>query len=253
MQARSDPLDSAPCTFHLADLYLPGIADTGSSPTPTPQTRTTGIWLLMRRLLLLLLLVTDSPAASGRTSTAAAESDRVMLAGMPPRGGSKIAGAGDGQDVKAGDTVKVPEIGCFNAPSGSYGSRRDEPVMRPDVLSGRGEPGPDAGVRTSGDKAEGQRGKRVQDRLDEGLTAGPAPGGSPVHAVQQLGGRDAAIPTSSSDPSCSSRRLPASAIAFPGGRRRTTRSRSMKTVVSRSVPTGHPELARRRRARPPCR
>ena len=108
--------------------------------------------------------------------------------------GMLLAGAGDGQDVKAGDTVKVPEIGCFNAPSGSYGSRRDEPVMRPDVLSGRGEPGPDAGVRTSGDKAEGQRGKRVQDRLDEGLTAGPAPGGSPVHAVQQLGGRDGSDP-----------------------------------------------------------
>ena len=84
-----------------------------------------------------------------------------------------LAGEGDGQDVKAGDTVKAPEIGCSNAPSGSYGSRRDEPVMRPDVLSGRGEPGPDAGVRTSGEKAEGQRGERVQDRLDEGLTAGP--------------------------------------------------------------------------------
>ena len=105
-----------------------------------------------------------------------------------------LAGEGDGQDVKAGDTVKVPEIGCSNAPSGSYGSRRDEPVMHPDVLSGRGEPGPDAGVRTSGEKAEGQRGKRVQDRLDEGLTAGPVLEGSSVHAVQQLGGRDGGDP-----------------------------------------------------------
>jgi len=109
-------------------------------------------------------------------------------------GATLLAGEGDGQDVKAGDTVKVPEIGCSNAPSGSYGSRRDEPVMRPDVLSGRGEPGPDAGVRTSGEKAEGQRGKRVQDRLDEGLTAGPALGGSSVYAVQQLGGRDGGDP-----------------------------------------------------------
>jgi hypothetical protein len=105
-----------------------------------------------------------------------------------------LAGEGDGQDVKAGDTVKVPDIGCSNAPSGSYGSRSDEPVVRPDVLSGRGEPGPDAGVCTSGEKAEGQRGERVQDRLDEGLTAGLVLRGSAVHAVQQLGGRDGGDP-----------------------------------------------------------
>ncbi len=105
-----------------------------------------------------------------------------------------LAGEGDGQDVKAGDTVKVPEIGCRHAPSGSYGSRRDDPVVRPDVLSGCGEPGPDAGVRTSGEKAEGQRGKRVEDRLDEGLTAGSVLGGSSVHAVQQLGGCDGGDP-----------------------------------------------------------
>jgi hypothetical protein len=90
------------------------------------------------------------------------------------------AGEGDGQGVEAGDTVKVPEVGCSDAPSGSYGRRRDEPVVRPDVLAGGGESGPDAGVRAA-------------------------------------------------------------------------RSRSMKTVVSRGVPTGHPELDRRRRARPPCR
>ena len=101
-----------------------------------------------------------------------------------------LGSEGDGQDVKAGDAVKVPEIGCSDAPSGGYGGGRDEPVVRPDVLSGRGEPGPDAGVRTSGEKAEGQRGKRGQDRLDEGLTAGPVLRGGAVRAVQQFGGRD---------------------------------------------------------------
>ena len=95
-----------------------------------------------------------------------------------------LAGEGDGQDVKAGDTVKVPEIGCSDAPSGSYGGRRDEPVVCPDVLAGSGESGPDAGVRTSGKQAEGQRGKRDQDRLDEGLTPGPVLRGGAVHAVQ---------------------------------------------------------------------
>jgi len=105
-----------------------------------------------------------------------------------------LAGEGDGQDVKAGDTVKVPEIGCSDAPSGSYGGRRDEPVVCPDVLAGSGESGPDAGVRTSGKQAEGQRGKRDQDRLDEGLTPGPVLRGGAVHAVQQLGGRDGGDP-----------------------------------------------------------
>ena len=105
-----------------------------------------------------------------------------------------LGGEGDGQDVKAGDAVKVPEIGCSDAPSGGDGGGRDEPVVRPDVRSGRGEPGPDAGVRTSGETAEGQRGKRVQDRLDEGLTAGSVLGGSAVHAVQQLRGRNGGDP-----------------------------------------------------------
>jgi hypothetical protein len=95
-----------------------------------------------------------------------------------------LAGQGDGQDVEAGDTVKVPEIGCSDAPSGRYGGRRDEPVVRPDVLAGRGESGPDAGVRTSGEEVEGERGKRGQDRLDEGLTASPVLWGGAVYAMQ---------------------------------------------------------------------
>ena len=91
---------------------------------------------------------------------------------MRCRKASPLAGEGDGHDVKADDTVKVPEIGCSDAPPGGYGGRRDEPVVCPDILAGCGEFGPDAGVRTSGEEAEGQRGKRGQDRLDEGLTAG---------------------------------------------------------------------------------
>jgi hypothetical protein len=88
----------------------------------------------------------------------------------------------------------VPEISCSNAPSGSYGGRRDEPVVRPDVLPGGGEFGPDAGVRTSGEEAEGQRGKGGQGGLDKGLTAGLVLGGGAVHAVQQFGGRDGGDP-----------------------------------------------------------
>jgi hypothetical protein len=42
-----------------------------------------------------------------------------------------LAGEGDGQDVKAGDTVEVPQIGCSDAPSGSYGGRSDDPVVCP--------------------------------------------------------------------------------------------------------------------------
>jgi hypothetical protein len=40
-----------------------------------------------------------------------------------------LAGVGDGQDVKAGDTVEVPEIRSSDAPSGSYGGRGDDPVV----------------------------------------------------------------------------------------------------------------------------
>jgi hypothetical protein len=50
------------------------------------------------------------------------------------------------------------------------------------------------GARTSGEEAEGQRGKRGQDRLDESLTACPVLGGGAVHTVQQLGGRDGGNP-----------------------------------------------------------
>jgi hypothetical protein len=62
--------------------------------------------------------------------------------------------------------------------------------VRPDVLACSGEFSPDAGVRASGEETEGQRGKRGQDRLDEGLTAGPVLRSSAVHAMQQLGRRD---------------------------------------------------------------
>ena len=39
--------------------------------------------------------------------------------------GPLLTGEGDGQDVEAGDAVKVPEIGCSDTPSGSYCGRRD--------------------------------------------------------------------------------------------------------------------------------
>jgi hypothetical protein len=96
------------------------------------------------------------------------------------------ASEGDSQDIEAGDTVKVPEIGCSDAPPGAYGGRRDEPVMCPDVLAGSSKSGPDAGMRASAEEVEGQRRKRGQDCLDEGFTAGPVFGGGPVHAVQQF-------------------------------------------------------------------
>jgi len=99
-----------------------------------------------------------------------------------------LAGEGDGQDVKAGDTVKVPEIGCPDAPSGRDGGSRDKPVVGADVLADGGEFGPDAGVRTSGQEAEGQRRERGEYSLDEGLTAGPVLRARAVHAMEQLGG-----------------------------------------------------------------
>src|SRR5260370_19645754 len=38
--------------------------------------------------------------------------------------GTRLAVEGDGQDVQAGDIVKVTEIGCSDAPSGRYGRAR---------------------------------------------------------------------------------------------------------------------------------
>jgi hypothetical protein len=105
-----------------------------------------------------------------------------------------LASEGNGQDVKADDSVKVPEIGGSDAPTDSYGGRRDEPIVRPGILTGGGELGPDAGVRTSGEEAERQRGKCLQDRFDEGFTAGPVPRGGAVRATQQLSGRDSGDP-----------------------------------------------------------
>lgn len=103
-------------------------------------------------------------------------------------------GEGHAHDVQAGDTVKVPEVGCPDTPSGSYGGRRDEPVMRPHILAGCGELGPDAGVRASSEQPERKRGKRGQHRLDEGLTAGPVLRSGAVHAMEQLRGRDRSDP-----------------------------------------------------------
>jgi len=53
--------------------------------------------------------------------------------------------------------VKVPAISRPNAPSGRNGSRSHDPVVRPDVLPGSSEVGPDAGVRASGQEVEGQQ------------------------------------------------------------------------------------------------
>jgi len=68
-----------------------------------------------------------------------------------------LAGKGDGDDIKPRDTVEVPAISRPDAPSGRNGSRSDDPVVRPDVLPGSSEVGPDAGVRASGQEVEGQQ------------------------------------------------------------------------------------------------
>lgn len=101
-----------------------------------------------------------------------------------------LAGEGNGQDVEADDPVKVPEIGCSGAPSGRYGGRRDEPVGRSDVVAGGGESGPDAGVRTSGEKAGRQRGNASRAALMKASRRSRPSGGGAVHIVQQAGSRD---------------------------------------------------------------
>ena len=101
-----------------------------------------------------------------------------------------LFGEGDGQDVKAVDTVEVPGVGCSDAPPGSDGCRSDEPVVRADILARGGKLGPNSGVRTSSEKAERHRGKRSQDCLDERFAAGSVLWGRAVYAMQQLGGSD---------------------------------------------------------------
>ena len=104
------------------------------------------------------------------------------------------ASEGDSQYVEADDAVKVPEIGCPDTPPGADGGRCDDPVVCPDVLARRRQPGPDAGMRASGEKLEGQRRERGQNCLDEGLPASPVFRGGTVHAVQELGGGDGGDP-----------------------------------------------------------
>jgi hypothetical protein len=108
--------------------------------------------------------------------------------------GAPSPGEGDGKDIEARDAVEVPEVGCPDAPSGRDRGRCDEPVVRPDVLAGGGELGPDAGVRAGGEEAEGHRRECGQDCLDEGLAADPVLRGGAVHAVQQLSSRDGGDP-----------------------------------------------------------
>jgi hypothetical protein len=100
----------------------------------------------------------------------------------------RLASEGNGQRVEASDVVKVPDVGCSNAPSGGYGGCSDEPVVRPYILSGNGELGPDAGMHTRGKQTEGQWGERSQDRLDKRLAAGPVVWRRTVNAMQQLRG-----------------------------------------------------------------
>jgi hypothetical protein len=71
----------------------------------------------------------------------------------------RLTSEGNGQDVEAVDTAKVPAVGCPDAPPGSHGGRGDEPVVRPDVLAGGGESSPDAGMRASSEEVEGNRGE----------------------------------------------------------------------------------------------
>jgi hypothetical protein len=103
----------------------------------------------------------------------------ILVAGVvtPPS-----ASEGDSQYVEADDTVEAPEIGRADTPSGANRGRGDDPVVCPDVLARRRQPGPDAGMRASGENLEGQRRERAQDRFDEGLPAGLVPGGGAVHA-----------------------------------------------------------------------
>jgi len=100
----------------------------------------------------------------------------------------------DSHDVKAGDAVEVTGVGCSDAPSGSHSGRRDEPVVRSDVLAASGELSPYSGMRAGGKEAERQRGERGQDRFDEGPTTGPVLRGRAVHAVQQFRRRDGGYP-----------------------------------------------------------
>jgi hypothetical protein len=101
-----------------------------------------------------------------------------------------LADEGDRQDVKTGYTVKVPEIGRPDTPSGSNSGGCDDPVVRSDVLPGSGKLSPDTGMRASGQKLKRQRRKRSYDRLDEGLSAGTVLVGRSMHAMQQLRGRN---------------------------------------------------------------
>jgi hypothetical protein len=101
-----------------------------------------------------------------------------------------LFGEGDAEEVKTHDAVEVPDVGCSNPPPGGDGGRGDEPIVRADILPRSGELGPDAGVRTSGEQAERQRGERGQDCLDECFPAGAVFGGRTVHTMQQLGRRD---------------------------------------------------------------
>jgi hypothetical protein len=103
---------------------------------------------------------------------------------------STLFGERDGQDVKAVDTFEVPGVGCSDAPSGGDGSSSDDPVVRANILTRGGQLGPDAGVRTSSEQTERQRGKRGQDCFDERFSTGSVLRGRAMHAVQQFRCRD---------------------------------------------------------------
>jgi hypothetical protein len=124
-----------------------------------------------------------SPTMAGRTRAGTPDP-------YPVRSGSE----GDSQDVKTGDTGKMPLIRGCNAPSGTDGSRCHEPVMCSDIQAGCGQSGPKPGMRTSSEQIEGLRRKRGQDRLDKGLAADPVIRGGTVYTMQQFRSSDSGDP-----------------------------------------------------------
>jgi hypothetical protein len=101
--------------------------------------------------------------------------------------GCKSAGEADGDDVEAGDSVEVADIGGGDFPVGSDRGGGHDPVVGPDIVSGDSQFEPQAGMGVGGKQVERQWRECVEDAFDERFPAGSVFGGRAVYAVQELG------------------------------------------------------------------
>lgn len=89
-------------------------------------------------------------------------------------------------DVQAGDTSEMTEVGGGDSPAPGDSGCGDQPIVRSDVASRRNEIGPDACVSPGTQEIEAERREGDEKGLDERAASRSMFGRRAMNAVQQL-------------------------------------------------------------------